>query len=69
MRASLTVLVLVLNVVAAVSILGAPTTTGRKLAWLAGVTWLPLAGALAWLVAGRRNHGGSISPTEPVSRA
>jgi hypothetical protein len=56
MRAGLALLVLILNVLALVSILGARAATGRKLAWVAAVVLLPAAGALAWLLAGRRRR-------------
>jgi hypothetical protein len=56
LRTGLTLFVVALNVVAIVSILGARATAGRKLAWLMVVVLLPLAGATAWLAAGRRGR-------------
>lgn len=53
MRAGLAVLVLILNVFAIVSILGARRGAGSRLAWLTAVVLLPLAGAIAWFAAGR----------------
>jgi hypothetical protein len=55
-RAGLALAVIVLNVLALVSILGARTAASRRMAWAAAVLLLPLLGALAWLAAGRR-HG------------
>lgn len=54
MRAGLTLIVLVLNVIAIVSILGTRTGRGRRLGWTAAVVLLPLVGALGWLMSGRR---------------
>jgi hypothetical protein len=62
-RPGLALAVLILNVIALVSILGARQSTGRRLAWSAVVVLLPLAGAAGWLAArrhatsGRRNTG------------
>jgi hypothetical protein len=53
MRTGFLLVVFVLNAVAIVSILGAPTTAGRKLAWSAAVLLLPLLGALGWFAARR----------------
>jgi hypothetical protein len=53
MRAGLTLVVLILNVFAIVSILGARRGAGGRLAWLAAVVLLPLAGALGWFAVGR----------------
>ena len=54
MRVALTLIVLVLNVTVIVSILGAHTSRGRRLGWIAAVVLLPLVGALGWLLLGRR---------------
>jgi hypothetical protein len=53
MRTGLVLIVLVLNVSAIVSILGARRGAGRKFTWLAAVVLLPVAGALGWYAAGR----------------
>ncbi|MGH7449421.1 MAG: PLDc N-terminal domain-containing protein [Longimicrobiales bacterium] len=53
MRAGLALVVLILNVLAIISILGARRGTDRRLAWLAAVVLLPLVGALAWFGRGR----------------
>jgi hypothetical protein len=53
MRAALTLIVLVLNVIAIVSILGSRTGRGRRLGWTVAVVLLPLVGALGWLIVGR----------------
>jgi hypothetical protein len=53
MRAGLALIVLVLNVLAIVSILGARRGADGRLGWLAAVVLLPLAGALAWFASGR----------------
>jgi hypothetical protein len=57
MRAGLALVVIVLNTVAIVSVLGAPTTAGRKLAWVTAVVLAPILGALAWLLTGRARQG------------
>ena len=54
MRAGLTLIVLVLNVIAIVSILGSRAGRGRRLGWTVAVVLLPVAGALGWLMVGRR---------------
>lgn len=54
MRVALTLIVLVLDVIAIVSILGAPVPRGRRLGWTVAVVLLPLVGALGWLLRGRR---------------
>jgi hypothetical protein len=65
-RAGLTLTVLILNVVALVTILGARAAAGRKLAWTGAVVLLPLIGALGWVLA-RRSHGSVLrSATETV---
>ena len=53
MRAGVAVLVLILNVFAIVSILGARRGAGGRLAWLSAVVLLPAVGALAWFASGR----------------
>jgi hypothetical protein len=53
MRAGLALIVLILNVFAIVSILGARRGAGTRLAWLAAVVLLPVAGAVAWYASGR----------------
>ena len=53
MRAGLALIVLILNVFAIVSILGARRGAGGRLAWLAAVVLLPVIGAIAWYVSGR----------------
>jgi hypothetical protein len=54
LRIGLTLFVVTLNVLAIVSVLGARRSAGRKAAWLLTVLLLPLVGAAAWLVLGRR---------------
>jgi hypothetical protein len=46
--------VFLLDIAALVSIFAMPVRFGRKLAWGAAVVLLPVAGALAWLLTGRR---------------
>ena len=53
MRAGLALIVLILNVFAIISILGARRGTDRRFAWLAAVVLLPLVGALGWFARGR----------------
>ncbi|HSJ30412.1 MAG TPA: PLD nuclease N-terminal domain-containing protein [Longimicrobiales bacterium] len=53
MRAGLALIVLILNVFAITSLLGARRGAGTRLRWLAAIVLLPVAGALAWLVSGR----------------
>jgi hypothetical protein len=53
-RPGLALAVLILNVIALVSILGARRSAGRRLVWSAVVVLLPLVGAVGWL-AGRRH--------------
>jgi hypothetical protein len=48
-RPGLTLIILVLNVVAIVSILGTRAAAGRKAAWLLLAVVVPAGGALAWL--------------------
>jgi hypothetical protein len=57
MRPGLALFVLIINIAAIVSILGARGGAGRKLAWVAGVVLAPIAGAVGWALAGRRAHG------------
>jgi hypothetical protein len=52
-RAGLALIVLVLNVFAIVSILGARRGAGDRLGWLAAVVLLPVVGAVAWFASGR----------------
>jgi hypothetical protein len=52
-RAGLALIVLVLNVFAIVSILGARRGAGGRTAWLMAVVLLPVAGALGWFATGR----------------
>jgi hypothetical protein len=52
-RAGLALVVLVLNVFAIVSILDARRGVGGRIAWLAAVILLPVAGALGWFATGR----------------
>ena len=54
MRASLALIVLILNAAAILSILRTRSTAGRKVAWMAAVVLVPVAGALAWWGVGRR---------------
>jgi hypothetical protein len=56
LRIGLTLFVVTLNMLAIVSILGARSTASRKVGWLCMVLLLPLAGAAAWLVLGRRRR-------------
>ncbi|HEX6133272.1 MAG TPA: PLD nuclease N-terminal domain-containing protein [Longimicrobiales bacterium] len=58
MRAGLALIVLVLNIIAIVSVLGARRTASSKLAWTAAVVLLPLAGALGWFALGRARSRG-----------
>jgi hypothetical protein len=53
MRPFLALLVLILDVVAIVSILGARRTARRRLVWTVAVVLLPGVGALGWLLVGR----------------
>jgi hypothetical protein len=53
MRASLALIVLILNVFAIISLLGARRGAGTRLRWLAAIVLLPVAGALAWFTSGR----------------
>ncbi len=53
MRAGLALIVLILNVFAILSLLGARRGAGARLRWLAAIVLLPIAGALAWFVSGR----------------
>lgn len=47
----------VLVIAALISIiLDSDVTAGGKLLWFLGVLWLPLLGAVAWFVVGRRGH-------------
>lgn len=57
MRAGLALIVLILNVFAIVSILGARRGAGGRLGWLAAVVLLPVAGAVAWFASGRPRAG------------
>jgi hypothetical protein len=52
-RAGLALIVLVLNVFAIVSILGARRGAGGRLGWLAAIVLLPVVGAFAWFASGR----------------
>ncbi|HEX2166408.1 MAG TPA: PLD nuclease N-terminal domain-containing protein [Longimicrobiales bacterium] len=54
MRTGLALVVLILNVFAIVSILGARRGAGDRIAWLAAVVLLPVVGAFAWFVSGRK---------------
>jgi hypothetical protein len=56
LRVGLTLIVVTLNLLAIVSILGARSPVSRKVGWLFLVVLLPLAGAAAWLVLGRRER-------------
>jgi hypothetical protein len=56
-RPVLALIVLILNIAALTSVLGARTGAGRKLGWTAAVVLLPFAGAAGWLAA-RRNAAG-----------
>jgi len=49
-------LVLIADVYAIVNILGSGESTGRKVLWTVVVLVLPLAGFLAWLIAGPRSR-------------
>ena len=53
MRAGLALIVLILNVFAITSLLGARRGAGERLRWLAAIVLLPIAGAVAWFVSGR----------------
>jgi hypothetical protein len=53
-RAGLALIVLILNVFAIVSILGARRGADGRFGWLAAVVLLPVVGALAWFASGRR---------------
>jgi hypothetical protein len=57
-RPGLALAVLILNVVALVSILGAHLNAGRRLAWSTVVVLLPFVGSLGWLVARRHATSG-----------
>lgn len=50
----LALIVVVINIIAIVSVLGARITAVRKLGWTAAIVLLPVAGPLLWLVSGRR---------------
>jgi hypothetical protein len=54
-RAGLALIVVVVNIIAIGSVLGARIGAGRKLAWTAAIVLLPLAGAAAWFL--RRPRG------------
>lgn len=47
-------ILLVLDVWAIVSIIGAPISTGKKVLWVLLVLVLPLIGFIIWLIAGPR---------------
>ncbi|MGG7645555.1 PLDc N-terminal domain-containing protein [Rhodovulum sp. YNF3179] len=47
-------ILLILDLWAIVSILGASATTGRKVLWILLVVLLPLLGFILWLIAGPR---------------
>jgi hypothetical protein len=47
-------ILLILDIWAIVSIIGARTTTGRKVIWVVLVLILPLLGFILWLIAGPR---------------
>ncbi len=47
-------ILLILDLWAIVSILGASATTGRKVLWILLVVLLPLLGFIIWLIAGPR---------------
>ena len=53
MRALLALIVLILNVFAITSLLGARRGADTRLRWLAAIVLLPIAGALAWFISGR----------------
>ncbi|HSK20379.1 MAG TPA: PLD nuclease N-terminal domain-containing protein [Longimicrobiales bacterium] len=53
MRVGLALIVLILNVFAIISLLGARRGAGTRLRWLAAIVLLPVAGALAWFTWGR----------------
>jgi hypothetical protein len=53
-RAGLALIVIFINIIAIVSVLGARSTVGRKLAWTAAIVLLPFAGAFFWVIGGRR---------------
>jgi len=61
LRIGLTLIVLVLDVIALVSIFGA-RGRGRRLVWTLAVLLLPIIGALGWLLRGRQ----SSRVAEPV---
>lgn len=47
-------ILLILDIWAILSIIGARTTTGRKVIWVVLVLILPLLGFILWLIAGPR---------------
>lgn len=47
-------ILLILDIWAIVSIIGARATTGRKVIWVVMVLILPLLGFILWLIAGPR---------------
>jgi hypothetical protein len=54
MRFLLTIAVFAANVWALISVLGSASRGGTRLGWVLGVTLVPIMGAAAWLVLGRR---------------
>jgi hypothetical protein len=54
LRTGLALIVLILNVFAILSILGARRGAGERIAWLAAVVLLPVVGAFAWFASRRK---------------
>ncbi len=53
------ILVLVLDLWALISVLGARVSTGQKLLWVLLILLLPLLGFFVWLLAGPRSSSAS----------
>jgi hypothetical protein len=54
MRYALTMAVFAANVWAIVAVLGSGARPAARLAWVLGITLIPIAGAAAWLMPGAR---------------
>lgn len=52
-------IVLVLNIWAIVSIVGAPVSTGKRVLWILLVLILPIVGFVIWLLIGPRGRTGA----------
>jgi hypothetical protein len=52
-RAGLVLIVVITNIIALLSVLGARIGSARRLAWVAAILLLPLIGAFMWFARGR----------------